>query len=193
MKRAIIDWQGLQDPSNSGQSWVTTAVSVGHNIHGVILEGLILMFKFMRKLCVEMAPEGIFLLFTGIILLFKFIRYLCIDVIVRYVIVTLRYLFDSEPRTFIYIRDISKGVTDIGTYTGTYSFKFFRKEVPHGEGVFISANGHEYNGQWSWGQVNGHGVFKWKNGDKHVSMWKKDQRNGQGVYKWENGDEYKGN
>ena len=62
----------------------------------------------------------------------------------------------------------------------------------NGQGVYSSADGSIYEGEYKDGEKNGHGVYKNASGGFYEGEYKNDKRNGQGVYKWADDSEFKG-
>ena len=71
-----------------------------------------------------------------------------------------------------------------GVYKGTVS-KESRK--PFGYGVYKTASGMKYEGEWSGGNFNGYGSILYPSGISYEGEWVEDKRNGKGVYMYANG------
>ena len=66
------------------------------------------------------------------------------------------------------------------------------REACTGIGIFRSAKGAKYNGQFKDGLRTGQGTFIWKNGDIYVGDWKDDLQHGRGKLTKKNGDVFEG-
>ena len=62
-----------------------------------------------------------------------------------------------------------------------------------GDGIFLTAAGDRYEGEWLAGQRSGKGMYTAANGDKYSGQWKGDMADGKGKFFWANGDKYVGN
>ena len=68
----------------------------------------------------------------------------------------------------------------------------------NGYGIYTSADGDKYIGEWKDGKENGQGTYTWVsentwfNGNKYVGEFKDDKRNGLGTYTFANGTVDKG-
>ena len=68
----------------------------------------------------------------------------------------------------------------------------------NGYGIYTSADGDKYIGEWKDGKKNGQGTYTWisgntwLNGNKYVGEFKDDKRNGLGTYTFANGTVDKG-
>ena len=58
---------------------------------------------------------------------------------------------------------------------------------PHGKGIAILSNGIKYDGEWKYGAKHGQGVFTWQEGTKYDGGWKDDKEHGQGTITWKSG------
>ena len=59
-------------------------------------------------------------------------------------------------------------------------------------GIWNSANGNKYVGEFKNGKYHGQGTFIYVSGDKYVGEFKNGKRNGQGIYTSVDGHEYVG-
>ena len=78
-------------------------------------------------------------------------------------------------------------------YTGEW-----KKDIMHGQGMYIFANGDRYQGAWKDGKKHGPGIYLYLadnefKGDIYVGEYKFDIYNGQGTYIWKDGSKYTGN
>jgi hypothetical protein len=71
-----------------------------------------------------------------------------------------------------------------GVYEGTVS-KESRK--PFGYGVYKTAGGMKYEGEWSGGNFNGYGSVLYASGTTYEGEWVEDKQNGKGVKTYANG------
>ena len=68
----------------------------------------------------------------------------------------------------------------------------------NGYGIYTSADGDKYIGEWKDGKENGQGTYTWVsgntwlNGNKYVGEYKNGKIYGQGTYAWANGNKYIG-
>ena len=74
----------------------------------------------------------------------------------------------------------------------------WKKDIMHGQGMYIFANGDKYQGAWKDGKKHGPGIFLYLadnefKGDIYVGEYKFDLYNGQGTYIWKDGSKYTGN
>ena len=58
---------------------------------------------------------------------------------------------------------------------------------PHGHGIFISADGLKYIGEW-YSSKSGKGTFTWPSGKKYEGEWNHGKEHGQGIVTFSNGD-----
>jgi len=62
----------------------------------------------------------------------------------------------------------------------------------HGQGVYVSANGTIYDGQWRNGQAHGHGKRTHYDGSIYEGEWRFDEKSGSGIEWLAGGELYKG-
>ena len=79
-----------------------------------------------------------------------------------------------------------------GDYKGDRYKGEWKKNLMHGQGMYIFANGNRYQGAWKDGKKHGQGTFTYEIGDKYIGEYKKNLMHGQGMYIWANGDKYQG-
>ena len=83
----------------------------------------------------------------------------------------------------------------LGIFTSANGNKYvgeYRDNKFNGQGTFTFAGGNKYVGEFKDGDFNGQGTFTWTNGDKYVGEYKNDKRNGQGTYTYASGNKYVG-
>jgi len=73
------------------------------------------------------------------------------------------------------------------TYTGG-----FKNRLPHGQGTYISSDGHQYIGEWKNGRYHGKGTYTHISGNKYVGGFYSNKRQGRGVYISADGSTYVG-
>ena len=74
----------------------------------------------------------------------------------------------------------------------------WKKDIMHGQGMYIFANGDKYQGAWKDGKKHGPGIFLYLadnefKGDIYVGEYKFNVHNGQGTYIFKDGSKYTGN
>ncbi len=74
----------------------------------------------------------------------------------------------------------------------------WKKDIMHGQGMYIFANGDRYQGAWKDGKKHGPGIYLYLadnefKGDTYVGEYMNDIKNGQGTYIWKDGFKYTGN
>eukprot|EP01114_Cavostelium_apophysatum_P020237 TRINITY_DN6731_c0_g1_i1.p1 TRINITY_DN6731_c0_g1~~TRINITY_DN6731_c0_g1_i1.p1 ORF type:complete len:643 (-),score=182.41 TRINITY_DN6731_c0_g1_i1:465-2393(-) len=73
-----------------------------------------------------------------------------------------------------------------------YEGEFDADGLRHGSGVYTTASGDQYVGQFRKGLRDGHGVYTTKEGSRYEGDFKNGKPHGKGVYVFENGDVYSG-
>ena len=68
----------------------------------------------------------------------------------------------------------------------------FKNGMRHGKGVITKPSGDKYDGNWKDGKRHGHGVYVWSNGAHYEGEWKDDKRSGRGVMNYLEGTKYDG-
>ena len=64
--------------------------------------------------------------------------------------------------------------------------------LKEGKGLYIYADGDEYNGDWKNDLQNGKGIYKFKDGESYDGEYLDGERTGQGIFRYKNGDQYSG-
>ena len=83
----------------------------------------------------------------------------------------------------------------LGIFTSANGNKYvgeYRDNKFNGQGTFTFAGGNKYVGEFKDGDFNGQGTFTWTNGDMYVGEYKNDKRNGQGTFTFASGNNYVG-
>ena len=68
----------------------------------------------------------------------------------------------------------------------------FKEKTNHEDGVYITARGDRYEGEFNDNEYNGHGVYLTACGDRYEGEFKGNEYNGHGVYITARGDRYEG-
>lgn len=91
-------------------------------------------------------------------------------------------MVDLPPNTFIDFQN--------GKYTGQL---YRQKQLPHGYGMLIQADGSHYQGDFFYGQKNGQGQMFFSNGDYYTGQFKKNKFHGLGKLEFSDGSFFQGN
>lgn len=94
--------------------------------------------------------------------------------------------FFGRPHKSGYIEYINEDFS-IDSYVGE-----FKRSKPHGNGIFIYANGTICEGEWRKGFMHGEGVIAYPNGTIYEGDFVDNKWNGRGRYIFTNGDLYEG-